>query len=171
MPSAKILEAKKEKVAALAEVLKNSTAGVLVDYKGISVADDTLLRKELREAGVTYVVEKNKILEFAFKEAGLEGLCDVLSGTTAIAYTDGDQTAAARILGKYSEKYNGEKFTLKAGFVDGELYDAKGVVALSKIPSKEVLLAQLLGSLQAPMQNLAATLQALVDKKNSEEAA
>jgi Na+-transporting NADH:ubiquinone oxidoreductase subunit A len=96
---------------------------------------------------------------------------DVLSGTTAIAYTDGDQTAAARILGKYSEKYNGEKFTLKAGFVDGEIYDAKGVVALSKIPSKEVLLAQLLGSLQAPMQNLAATLQALVDKKNSEEAA
>ena len=162
MASAKILESKKAKVAALAEVLKNSTAGVLVDYKGISVADDTLLRKELREAGVTYVVEKNKILE---------GLCDVLSGTTAIAYTDGDQTAAARILGKYSEKYNGEKFTLKAGFVDGELYDAKGVVALSKIPSKEVLLAQLLGSLQAPMQNLAATLQALVDKKNSEEAA
>ena len=171
MASAKILESKKAKVVALAEVLKNSTAGVLVDYKGISVADDTLLRKELREAGVTYVVEKNKILEFAFKEAGLEGLCDVLSGTTAIAYTDGDQTAAARILGKYSEKYNGEKFTLKVGFVDGELYGAKGVVALSKIPCREVLLAQLLGSLQAPMQNLAATLQALVDKKNSEEAA
>ena len=171
MPSVKVLEAKKAEVAAIAERLQGACAGVLVDYKGINVADDTALRKELREAGVTYVVEKNKILEFAFKEAGLEGLCDVLSGTTAIAYTDGDQTAAARILGKYSEKYNGEKFTLKAGFVDGELYDAKGVVALSKIPSKEVLLAQLLGSLQAPMQNLAATLQALVDKKNSEEAA
>ena len=171
MPSAKILEEKKAKVAALSEALKASTAGVLVDYKGISVEDDTKLRKELREAGVTYTVEKNKILEFAFKEAGLDGLCDVLSGTTAIATSSDDQTAPARILGKYAEKYNGEKFILKAGFVDGELYDAKGVEVLSKIPSRETLLAQLLGSLQAPMQNLAATLQALVDKKNSEEVA
>ena len=80
MASAKILEQKQAVVASLVEKIQNSAAGVLVDYKGISVADDTLLRKELREAGVTYVVEKNKILEFAFKEAGLEGLCDVLHG-------------------------------------------------------------------------------------------
>lgn len=170
MPSEKILEQKKVKVAAITEAIKAANSGVLVDYKGISVEDDTKLRKELREAGVTYTVEKNKLLEFAFKNAGLDGLCDVLSGTTAVALSSGDQTAAARILGKYAEKYNGEKFILKAGFVDSEVYDAKGVVALSKIPSKEVLLAQFLGSLQSPMQKFAATLQALVEKKNSEAA-
>lgn len=170
MPSEKVLESKKAKVEAITELLNKSTAGVIVDYKGINVEQDTKLRKELREAGVTYFVEKNSMLRFAVKNAGLDGLTDVLSGTTAIAVTEGDQTAPARILGKYADSSDG-KFTLKAGFIDKELYDAKGVTALSKIPSKETLLAQLLGSLQAPMQNLAATLQALVDKKNSEEAA
>ncbi len=170
MPSAKILDEKKAKVEALTEVLKKSTSGVLVDYKGITVEDDTKLRKELREAGVTYSVEKNKILEFAFKNAGLDGLCDVLSGSTAVALSDGDQTAAARILGNYAEKYKGEKFLLKAGFVDGEIYDTNGVVALSKIPSKEVLLSQLVGSLNDPIQGLAAILKAVHDKKESEAA-
>ena len=170
MPSEKVLESKKARVEALTEMLKNASAGVIVDYKGINVEDDTKLRRELREAGVNYFVEKNSMLRFAVKNTGLDGLTDVLEGTTAIAVTEGDETAPARILGKFAEKSDG-KFSLKAGFIGEEIYDAKGVTALSKIPSKETLLAQLLGSLQAPMQNLAATLQALVDKKQAEESA
>ncbi len=168
MASEKILEAKKAKVAALTEEIKNSCSCVLVDYKGINVEQDTKLRKELREANVKYMVEKNSILRFAFKEAGMD-FDSVLEGTTAIALCADDQTAPARILGKYADESNGA-FSVKAGFVDGEIYDAAGIMALSKIPSKEVLLSMLIGSLQAPMQKLAATLQALVDKKNEEAA-
>lgn len=170
MPSAQILESKKARVAEIVELLKKSCSGVIVDYKGITVEEDTKLRKELREAGVTYFVEKNTMLRLAFKETGLDGLCDVLEGATAIAICENDQTAPARILGKFAEA-NENKFNLKAGFVEGEIYDEKGIVALSKIPSKETLLAQLVGSLQGPMQKLAATLQALHDKKAEEEAA
>lgn len=170
MPSEKVLESKKARVETITEMLNNATAGVIVDYKGITVEQDTKLRRDLREAGVNYFVEKNSMLRFAVKNAGLDGLTDVLSGPTAIAVTEGDQTAPARILGKFAGGSDG-KFTLKAGFIDKEIYDAKGVTALSKIPSKETLLAQLLGSLQAPMQNLAATLQALADKKSAEESA
>ena len=170
MPSAQVLESKKARAAKVVELLKSSCSGVLVDYSGITVEEDTKLRKELREAGVTYFVEKNTLLRLAFKEVGLDGLCDVLEGTTAIAVCENDQTAPARILGKFAEAHD-DKFNLKAGFVEGEIYDAKGVVALSKIPSKETLLAQLVGSLQGPMQKLAATLQALQEKKAAEEAA
>ena len=88
-------------------MIKNSEAGVLVDYKGITVEEDTKLRKELREADINYFVEKNTILRFALKEAGLESMCDVLEGTTAIAISNGDQTAPARILGKFSEDCKG----------------------------------------------------------------
>ena len=172
MPSAKILESKQARVEALTEMLKNATAGVIVDYKGITVEEDTKLRKELREAGVNYFVEKNSMLRFAAKNAGLEGLTEVLKGTSAIALTDGDETAPARILGKFIENA-GEKstFKMKAGFIGTEIYDEQGVLALSKIPSRDVLLAQLVGSLQGPMQKLAATVQAVADKKKEEEAA
>lgn len=166
MPNENILNAKKQKVAEITEMLKNAAAGVLVNYSGISVEDDTKLRKELREAGVKYAVEKNTLLRFAMQDAGLDQLTDVLSGATAIAISD-DETAAARILGKYADTH--PNFTLKAGFIGTEIYDAEGVMALSKIPSKETLLAQLVGSLQGPMQKLAATLQALAEK--NEEAA
>jgi len=171
MPSEKVLLQKQGKVAELTELLKNSAAGVIVDYKGITVAQDTKLRKELREAGIEYRVEKNSLLRFAMKNVGLDGLTDVLEGTTAIAVSTGDQTAPARILGKFSEDCKGEKFLLKAGFIDKEIYDAKGVVALSKIPSKEILLSQLVGSLQGPMQKLAAIVKAVADKKAEEGAA
>lgn len=169
MPSEKVLQAKQEKVNALTEQLKNAAACVLVDYKGITVEDDTKLRKELREAGVSYSVQKNTLIRIAMHNIGFEQFDSVLEGTTAIATCEGDQTVAARILGDFAEKSNGA-FSLKAGFVDGEFYDADGVKALSKIPSKDILLAQLVGSLQGPMQKLAATLQALVDKKNEEAA-
>lgn len=165
MPSNAVLEAKKAKVEQLTELIKGSVSGVLVDYKGITVEEDTKLRKELREAGVKYFVEKNTLLLRAFKEAGIEGLDGYLSGTTAIALSEADQTAPARILGKFAEDAGDEKFHLKAGYIEGEVYDKDGVIALSKIPSKDVLLAQLVGSLKGPMQKLAATLQALSDKK------
>lgn len=165
MPNANVLNEKKTKVAALEELLKNSKAGVLVDYSGISVEDDTKLRKELREAGVKYSVEKNTLLRFAFNNCGYEGITDVLNGTTAIAVSDEDETVAARILGKYAEDH--DNFTLKAGFIGTEVYDTNGVIALSKIPSKDVLLAQLVGSLQGPIQKLAATLAAVADKEET----
>ncbi len=171
MPSNAVLEAKKAKVEKLTEIIKNSVSGVLVDYKGITVEEDTKLRKELREAGVHYFVEKNTMLLRAFKECGIEGFEEALNGTTALAVSNDDQTAPARILGKFAEKAGDEKFNLKAGYVEGEVYDQAGVVALSKIPSKDTLLAQLVGSLQGPLQKLAATLNAVADMKKEEEAA
>ncbi|MBQ8825031.1 MAG: 50S ribosomal protein L10 [Ruminococcus sp.] len=169
MASEKILESKKAKVAALTETLQSCVSFVLVDYKGITVEEDTKLRKELREAGVQYTVEKNSMLRFAFKNMGIDAFDDVLHGTTAVAMSTSDQTAPARILGKFAESK--ETFNLKAGYVEGTAYDTAGVMALSKIPSKEVLLAQLVGSLQGPIQKLAATLQALADSKSEETAA
>ena len=170
MASAKVLEAKQAKVDALTEQLKKASACVLVDYKGITVADDTKLRRELREAGVSYAVQKNTLIRLAMHNIGFDQFDSVLEGTTAIAVSEGDQTVAARILGEFAEKSEG-KFSLKAGFVDGEYFDAAQIQKLSKIPSKEVLLAQLLGSPQGPIQKLAATLKALADKKAEEEAA
>ena len=164
MPSEKILLQKQERVNELTEMLKGAVSGVLVDYKGITVEQDTKLRKELRDASITYFVEKNSMLRFALKNAGLDGLSNVLEGTTAIAISSADQTAPARILGKFAENDKSERFKLKAGFVEGEIYDAKGVMALSKIPSKEVLLSQLVGSLKGPMQKLAAVLKAVAEK-------
>ncbi len=171
MPSEKILKAKEAKVEKLTELIKASVSGVLVDYKGITVEEDTKLRKELREAGVNYFVEKNTMLSRAFKNCGIEGFDDVLNGTTAIALSNDDQTAPARILGKFAESAGDDKFNLKAGYVEGVIYDEAGVSALSKIPSKDVLLAQLVGSLQGPIQKLAATVKAVADKKSEEEAA
>ena len=171
MPSNAVLEAKKAKVEKLTEIIKNSVSGVLVDYKGINVEEDTKLRKELREAGVHYFVEKNTMLLRAFKECGIEGFEEALNGTTALAVSNDDQTAPARILGKFAEKAGDDKFNLKAGYIEGKVYDQAGVIALSKIPSKETLLAQLVGSLQGPLQKLAATLNAVADKKKEEEAA
>ncbi|MBP3248871.1 MAG: 50S ribosomal protein L10 [Ruminococcus sp.] len=171
MPSNAVLEAKKAKVDQLTDLIKNSVSGVLVDYKGITVEEDTKLRKELREGGVHYFVEKNTMLLRAFKACGIEGFEEALNGTTALALSNDDQTAPARILGKFAEKAGDDKFNLKAGFVEGEVYDQAGVIALSKIPSKDTLLAQLVGSLQGPLQKLAATLQAVADKKNEGDAA
>lgn len=171
MPSEKVLLAKKEKVNELTEILKIAKAGVLVDYRGITVEEDTKLRKELREAGVTYRVEKNSIIRFAMKDVGLDGLTDKLEGTTAIAISLNDETVAARILGKFAENCKDDKFNLKAGFIGTDIYDEAGIAALSKIPSKEVLLSQLVGSLQGPMQKLAAIVKAVADKKSTEEAA
>ena len=163
MPSEKILASKKELVSQLSEKLKNASAGVLVDYRGIDVALDTKLRKELREAGVDYFVAKNTMLRFASKEVGFD-FGDVLNGTTAIALCGEDQMAAARILVKYSEDSKGEILNVKSGFMDGEVIDVATVTAIAKIPSKEVLVAQMLSSLNAPIANLAVVLNQIAEK-------
>ncbi len=169
MPSEKILEQKKAIVAELAETLKTSCAGVLVDYKGITVADDTKLRKELREAGVEYFVVKNTLLSRAAKEAGVDGLDPVLEGTTALAVSKEDHIAAARILCKFAEDH--KFFKVKAGFIEGRVADTNEINELAKLPSKEVLIAKTLGGLNAPISGfvtvLNGTLKGLVVALNA----
>lgn len=164
LPSNVVLEQKKQQVAALSELLKNSVSGVVVDYSGITVADDTQLRKELRESGCTYKVVKNTLLGRALKEAGIEGLESVLEGTTAIAFSADDYVAPARILAGFADK--NEKFTVKAGYADGEILTADRVAELAKLPSKEVLLAQVLYGLNGNLTKLALAINAIVEKMN-----
>lgn len=162
MPSASVLESKKQIVADFSERVKNSVAGVVVSYQGITVADDTALRKELREAGVEYSVIKNTLAKRAFEENGYEKLFDDLNGMTAFATSANDQVIAAKILKKYADKV--ETFELKSGYVDGEVLDKAGIEALANIPAKEVLIGKILGSLQSSLYGLAFVLQAIVDK-------
>ena len=170
MPSNKILEQKKQIVADLAEQIKNSTAGVLVNYQGITVDNDTKMRKALREAGVKYMVMKNSLTGRACEEVGYGELKQYLEGMTAIAISETDPIAPAKILKEYAEKI--ESFNILAGYVDGEVIDAAGVNNLAEIPSKEILLAKFLGSIKSPIYNFAYAIQAIVDKQNegSEEA-
>ena len=163
MPSTAVIEQKKQIVAELTEKLKNATTGVVVDYKGISVADDTKLRKELREAGVEYTVVKNTLLGRAADEAGLSDLKKVLEGTTALAVSS-DYTSAAKILSKYAD--TSKTFSVKAGFCDGEVIDAAGVTKLAKMPRKDGLLSMLCSALQGNLSKLARTLQAVIDSKS-----
>ena len=162
MPSAKILEAKKAEVAAIAERLQGACAGVIVDYKGINVADDTVLRKELREAGVEYTVTKNTMIELAIKGTELEGLSDCLAGTTALATSKDDYVAAARILCKFASAH--KDFTVKSGFLDNEVISLEKIDSLAKLPSREVLLATVCNAFNAPISAFARAVQAIVDK-------
>ncbi|MCL2095550.1 MAG: 50S ribosomal protein L10 [Oscillospiraceae bacterium] len=178
MPSVKVLEEKKQMVADVAGKLKKASAGVLVDYQGINVEQDTKMRKELREAGVDYFVFKNTLSRLAVKDAGFDGLLPVLEkGMTAIAVSENDPVAPAKILASYADKI--ETFNIKAGFVDGMVIDVGGVSQLATLPSKEELVAKVLGSLQAPiyglvnvlngnLRGLACVLQAIHDKKAAE---
>ncbi len=167
MPSQKILEQKQQAVAALVEQMKNSCAGVIVNYQGIKVEDDTKMRKALREAGVKYVVSKNTMTGRACDEVGFGDLKQYLSGMTAVAVSEKDPIVAAKILKEYDEKV--ESFQILGGYVDGGMLDAAGVKALAEIPSKETLIAKFLGSIRSPLYNLAYALQAVVDK-NGESA-
>ncbi len=169
MPSQKVLDIKKQQVAEIKEKLSNAVAGVLVDYRGISAADDTKLRKELREAGVEYTVVKNTILHRAFEGTDLAELDSLLEGTTAIAISADDHTAAARILGKFAEENEG--FALKGGFLDGKVIDLATVTALAKLPTKEVLLATVCNAFQAPIAAFARAIKAVADKGGDAETA
>lgn len=153
MPSVKVLEKKKQQVQDVAELLGKSSVGVLVSYSGITVEDDTKLRKQLRESGCSYQVIKNTILKRAFETAGIEGLDAFLSGTTAIAVSEDDYVSGAKILSECAKKI--ESFHVKGGFIDGKVVSSDEINALAKLPSKEVLVAQALGGLNAPIQGFA----------------
>ncbi|MCH5316697.1 MAG: 50S ribosomal protein L10 [Eubacterium sp.] len=167
MPSTAILEKKQAQVAALAERIKSSIAGVVVDYKGINVADDTKLRKELREAGVEYTVVKNTMLKRAADDAGLSGLDDVLEGTTALATSADDYVASARILQKFADTH--KNFTLKSGYLDGAVISTEKLQSLAKLPSREVLLATVCSVFNAPIAAFARGVKAIVEKGGVEE--
>lgn len=158
MASEKILQQKQEYVEKLAEKLDASVAGVVVSYKGITVADDTILRRKLREAGVEYTVVKNTMLRRAAGKVGLSDLDNVLEGSTALAISATDHVAAARILCEYAEK--NKDFTVKAGFVEGKVITTAEVEELAKMPPKEVLVAKVLGGLNAPISGFVGVLNA-----------
>lgn len=168
MPSAKVLEEKKAQVAALKERIDGAVAGVLVDYRGTTVEDDTKLRKELREAGVTYTVAKNTLIRLAIAGTALTAMDEQLNGTTALATSAEDYVAAAKILSKFAESH--DNFTVKAGFIDGEVISMEKLDQLAKLPSKEQLLASVCMVFQAPMASFARAIQAIVDKGGAEEA-
>ena len=168
MPSKAILEQKQATVAELAELLKVSAGGVVVNYQGITVEDDTQLRRELREAGVKYTVLKNSLTGRACEQVGLGDMKQYLTGMTAIAVGGEDPIAPAKVLKKYDEKI--ESFSILAGYLEGKVVNADTIKALADIPPKEVLIATVIGSIQAPLYSLAYTLQCVVDKA-SEEAA
>ncbi len=172
MPSNKILEEKKQVVEALASKLQAAQAGVLVKYEGIKVSEDTELRTALRKAGVEYTVMKNTLTGRACDVAGYADMKQYLTGMTAIATSATDPIAPAKIMKEFADKI--ECFEIKAGFVDGGVLDKAGVEALAATPSKEVLIAKMMGSLMSSLYGFAYVLQAKIDKENeggSEEAA
>ena len=163
MPSAKVLEQKKQLVAELAEKMKVASSGVLVDYKGINVADDTALRAEMRKNNIDYRVIKNTLIRFAAKEAGIEGLEGVLEGTTALAISADDVIAPAKVVAEFAKK-NEDIYNIKAGFIDGKVVGVEEIMALANLPGKDVLLGRLVGSLQGPIFGLALVLKAIAEK-------
>jgi len=163
MPNAKVLSEKQAIVAQLADTLKSASSGVLVDYKGITVAEDTALRHELREAGVEYSVVKNTLLRRAIDDVGLGELDEVLNGTTSLAVSKDDPIAPMRVVNKYA-KQMGDRFNIKAGFMDGKILPLEDIAAMAELPSKDGLVAQLLGMMLAPITSLAIVLKAIAEK-------
>ena len=167
MPSQSVLEAKQQQVAEIKSKVEGACAGVLVDYSGISVADDTKLRKELREAGINYIVVKNTLLRKAVEGTDLSELDPFLNGNTALATSTDDHVSAARILSQYADKI--DSFTIKSGFLDGKVIDNATIDSLAKLPTRDVLLATVCNAFNAPIAAFARVIQAIVDK--DEEAA
>ena len=147
--------------------IKDAQSVVLVDYRGLTVEQDTKLRKELRNAGIVYKVYKNTMMNFAFKGTDFEQLADQLEGPSAIAISKDDATAPARVIAKFAK--TAPALEMKAGVVEGTLYDAKGMEAVAKIPSREELLSKLLGSIQSPIANFARVMNQLAEKGGASE--
>lgn len=178
MPSEKVLEAKKAQVAEVIEVLKGAQTGVLVDYRGLTVEEDTALRTKLREANVKYFVMKNTLLLRAAKEVGLEALEEALHGPTAIAVSSEDAVAPAKVLSDFAKE--NEKLEIKSGFMDGAVMSLDEIKTLASTPNLETLIAKMMGSLNSSISALARTLAAIADggveiadliaKKQGEEA-
>ena len=156
------VELKQPIVAEISEAIKEAQSVVLVDYRGLTVEQDTNLRKQLREAGVTYKVYKNTMMNFAFKGTDFEGLAPYLEGPSAVAISTTDATAPARILAKFAK--DAKALEIKAGVVEGTVYDATGMQAIAQIPSRDELISKLLGSLQSPITNFARVMNQLAEK-------
>ena len=162
------VELKAPVVAEISEAIKDAQSVVLVDYRGLTVEQDTALRKQLREAGINYKVYKNTMMNFAVEGTQFEGLKDYFEGPSAIAICYDDPTVAAGILSKYMK--TAKTLEVKAGVIEGTCNDAKGMVAVADIPSREVLLSRLLGSFQGPMASFARVIKAIADKDETAEA-
>ena len=145
--------------------IDGAAAGVLVSYKGINVADDTKLRKELREAGVEYAVIKNSLIRFAVQGTALEGLSEVLEGTTALAISKDDPIVAANLLNKFAESTKNKEFQIKGGFVEGKLMSKEQMQQIAKLPGREGMLSMFAGALTSTLSGLAVAMQAYVDKQ------
>ena len=156
------IEIKKPVVEEISASIKDAQSVVLVDYRGLTVEQDTKLRKELRDAGVTYKVYKNTMMNFAFNGTAFEGLAPYLEGPSAVAISTTDATAPARILQKFAK--TADKLEIKGGVVEGVVFDAAGMIKIAAIPSREELLSKLLGSLQSPITNFARVMNQLAEK-------
>ena len=157
------VELKQPIVEEIANNIKDAQAVVLVDYSGLTVEQDTILRKELREAGVHYKVYKNTMMKRAFAGTALESLTKDLDGTNAIAISKDDATAPARIIAKFAK--TAPKLEMVSGVVEGNYYDKAGMEALANVPSREELLGKLLGSIQSPIANLSRVLNQIAESK------
>ena len=166
MPNAKVLSEKQAIVAALTEKLQGAAAGVLVDYSGITVAEDTEMRRKLREANVEYSVVKNTLLRFAIDNAGLGELDSLLNGNTSIAICADDPVAPAKIISEHAKKFTNH-FEIKGGFMDGQVIGLDQIEALAAIPAIPVLRAQVLGTMLAPITSLAIVLKAIAEKNGA----
>ncbi len=172
MPNAKVLSEKQAIVAELTEKLKGAAAGVFVDYSGITVAEDTDMRRKMREENVDYSVIKNTLTRFAIKNVGLDEIDPILNGTTSLALSTDDPIAPARIVSEYAKKFNNH-FEIKGGFMDGKVMSVEEINALAAIPPLPILRAQALGTMLAPITSLAVVLKAIAEKDGApaEEAA
>ena len=166
MPNAKVLSEKQAIVASLTEKLQGAAAGVLVDYKGITVAEDTALRAELRKNNVEYAVVKNTLLRFAVNNCNMSELGDVLNGTTSLAICNDDPVAPARVMADYAKKLK-DKFEIKGGFMNGKPVDMDTINRLASIPALPVLQAQVLGTMLAPITGLAVVLKQIAEKNGA----
>lgn len=164
MPNAKVLSEKQAIVEALTERIKNASAGVLVDYKGITVAEDTALRTELRKDEVNYTVVRNTLTRKALDKLGMTELDEVLNGTTSLATAENDPIAPFRILNDYSKKL-GDRFNIKAAFMDGKVLSASEIAEMAELPSKDALYAKVLGTMIAPITGLAVCLGQILEQK------
>lgn len=163
------VELKQPIVQEISDCVKGAQSVVIVDYRGLTVAEDTQLRKEMREAGVTYKVYKNTLMNFAFKGTEFEPLTEMLEGPNAIAVSMTDATAPARILAKFAK--TAPALELKAGVVEGTYYDTEGIKQISAIPSREELLSKFLGSIQSPVANFARVISQIAEKGGAADAA
>ena len=164
MPNAKVLSEKQAIVEALAERIKNAGAGLLVDYKGITVAEDTALRTELRKDGVEYTVVKNTLTRKALDKLGMSSLDHVLNGTTSLATAENDPIAPFRIVSDYSKKL-GDRFNIKAAFMEGKVLSESEIAEMAELPSKDALYAKVLGTMIAPITGLAVCLGQILEQK------